>query len=375
MSESSYQERTEEATPRKREESARKGQVPRSRDLGAFLVMTAGILYLFMFGGGLVEDLLEVVRGYLEDIRYVGSRGGGVKEVLGSMMEDCARLIAPLLVVLVVVAGISSVLIGGWNFTFEALGWKFDRLSIYKGLARIVSMRALLEMAKAIMKVVVVGFVGVVAFSFVRDELVLLGMAPLEVGVSRGLSIVLGVSIILLGPLALIAIVDVPMQIFQHHRQLRMTKQEIREEMKGTEGRPEVKGRIRRLQQELATRRMMDAVRDSDVVVNNPTHYSVAVKYDEDKMRAPIVVATGKDLVAHRIRATAVDAGVPQVEWPLLARTLHSNVKLGEEVPVNLYIAVAKVLSYVFALRSGTSRGGNVGSWSDGDITEASVED
>ena len=373
MSESELQERTEEATPKRREESARKGQIPRSRDLGAFVILGVGFAYLAVFGEGLADDFVEMIGRYLQDMQDVSVRNGGIEIALGTALWDCVVVVTPLLVVLSVVAVFASISVGGWNLTGEALAWKWDRLSLAKGLGRIVSLRSMLEMAKAVGKVLVVGAVGTVSFVLVGDDLATLGRVPVDVGVVRGLEIVLGVSIVLLGPLALIAIVDVPMQIYQNLRQMRMTRQEIKEEMKNTEGRPEVRGRIRRLQQELATRRMMESVKDADVVVNNPTHFSVAIKYDEETMRAPVVVAIGKDLMAHRIRLVASDSDVMQVQWPMLARALYGNVSLGEEIPVTLYVAVAKVLTYVFSIRTGSLEGTEKTHWTNEDIPAGMV--
>ena len=356
MAEETGQERTEEATPRRRQQAQEKGQVPRSRELTTTMLLLGGTAGLMLFSSFMLEGLLALFReGFALDRQLIFLRDAGLWQ-LGRLLGAAAIVLAPVCGLLFLLAALTPVALGGWSFSGEALAPKLSKLDPIKGLGRLFGARGLMELVKALAKFLVVGTVAGVVLWAVLDDLLALSALPLDAAIAQtawlaGITL-LGVS----AATALVAAVDVPFQLWQHNKQLRMTRQEIRDEFKETEGRPEVKARIRQLQAEMAQRRMMEAVAEADVVVTNPTHYAVAMKYHSQR-GAPRVVAKGKDLIAKAIRDRAEAAGVPRLELPPLARALFTHTRLDEEVPPPLYFAVAQVLAYVYRLRSALDRG------------------
>jgi len=258
---------------------------------------------------------------------------------------------APVLGILVLAAILAPLAIGGWSFSTQALVPQFNRLNPLSGIGRMFSVNSAMELAKALAKFGVVGLIGVLVLWNETDKLLGLGQEPTRLAVAHAFALSGKALLYMAASLVLIAAVDVPYQLWNHAKQLRMSKQEIREEHKEQEGSPELKGRIRSMQQQLARRRMMQQVPTANVVITNPTHFAVALRYDENRMRAPVVVAKGADLVAARIREIAQEHGVPLFEAPPLARTLFRHVDIGTEIPAALYTAVAQVLTYVFQLQ------------------------
>jgi flagellar biosynthesis protein FlhB len=247
--------------------------------------------------------------------------------------------------------------IGGWTFSGEALIPDFGRLNPASGLGRVFSVRGLIELSKALARFLVVATVAVAVLWRQFHSFNQLVTEPTGTAVAHAMALAGTALIALGGALAAIAMVDVPLAVWQFNKQMRMSRQEIREEHKETEGSPEIKGRVRRVQQAMARKRMMQQVPKASVVITNPTHFAVALQYDESRMRAPIVVAKGQDLIAVRIREIAAEHKVPLVEAPPLARALHATCELGDEIPARLYAAVAKILVYVFQLRTAWRRG------------------
>jgi len=247
---------------------------------------------------------------------------------------------------------LASVALGGWNFSAEALVPDFTRLSPLAGVKRLFGLRGATELGKALLKCLVVGGVCAAIVLWTFPEVFALAYMEPRAAVGRGAGLVGWAFVWLCGSLALVAMVDVPLQLFQFKQGLRMTRQELRDEAKESEGRPEIKQRIRRLQQDLARRRMMHKVPTADVVLVNPTHFAVALKYDPKSMRAPRVLAKGVDLVAQNIRRIAEEHRVPIFESPKLTRALYRSTDLGHEIPAGLYVAVAQVLSYIFRVRA-----------------------
>jgi len=355
----SFQERTEQATPKRRLDARRKGNVARSRELTTMVVMLSGSSLLVMFGHafgarivGLFQQTLSLPRERLLDVGYM------VYHFTGSA-QTMLQTLAPLFLVLVVAALLSSVALGGWSFSVQALGFKFERISIPKGLKRIFSVRGLVELSKALAKFSLIAVAGIYWMRFMADELMGLSYESIEVALLHAGAICMKSLLILSTTLILIAGADVPFQLWHHSKNLKMTRQEVRDEQKDTDGRPEVKSRIRMLQQQQATRRMMEAVPDASVVITNPTHFAVALKYDSEKMSAPVVVAKGKDLIAERIRNIAIENDVMLFSAPPLARVLFRSTKIGQQIPYELYRAVAQVLAYVFQLKDRTHFGGD----------------
>jgi flagellar biosynthetic protein FlhB len=259
---------------------------------------------------------------------------------------------APILGLTLLVALLAPMLLGGWNLSFEALAPDFNRLNPLTGFGRMFSMNSAVNLAKAFAKFIFLGLVSVLILKSKYHELMGLGGEPLQTAVAHAVSLTGYAFLMLAGTLGLIAAVDVPWQLFQHNKQLRMTREEVKEEMKESEGSPEVKGRVRQMQREISRRRMMQEVPKADVIVTNPTHFAVALKYDEKRMGAPLVVAKGADLVAARIREVASESLVPVFEAPPLARALFRSVEIGEEIPATLYVAVAQVLTYIYQLKT-----------------------
>jgi flagellar biosynthetic protein FlhB len=256
----------------------------------------------------------------------------------------------PLALVLLCAVFFSAASIGGWSFSTEAMGFKAERMSPIKGMKRIFSANSLNELIKSMAKFALVGVIAIAWLWFSVDELLGLGRQPIDVAIGRAVEIC-GISLLVVScGLIFIAAADVPFQLHQYQKKLRMTRQQVRDELKETEGRPEVKSRIKSLQYQIATRRMMRELPTADVVVTNPTHFAVALKYDESTMGAPRVIAKGRDLVAARIREIATEHRIPLFSAPPLARALYRSTEIGAEVPSKLYTAVAQVLAYIYQL-------------------------
>jgi len=345
-------ERTEEPSQKRLQDARERGQVPRSRELSNFATMIGGSAMLVAIGGSLATHLSQMVRHGLvidpQNLRDTDS-------MLSALGEACVSALTALLPVFGALIGLvllASVVLGGWNFSPQAMAPDFTRLSPLAGLKRLFGLRGASELGKALLKCAVVGGVcaAIVSWTF-RDVLALAHMAP-RAAIGRGAGLVSWAFVWLCASLALVAMVDVPLQLFQFKRSLRMTRQELRDEAKESDGRPETKQRIRQMQQTLARRRMMHKVPTADVVIVNPTHFAVALKYDPKQMRAPRVLAKGVDLVAQNIRRIAEEHRVPVFESPKLARALYRSTDLNKEIPTGLYVAVAQVLSYIFRVRT-----------------------
>lgn len=342
------QERTEEATPRRRQDAAEQGQVIRSRELTTLAMLLTAAAGLLVLGPALLDGLAAQMRaGLTLDPKKI-TDAGQIPTALGQALVDLLLLLAPFLGLMVVVALFAPLALGGWTFSLR-LRW--EHLNVLRGIGRLFSWQSLMELLKALIKFLVVGGIAVVLLWQSEEELLRLGREPLLPALAHTAHTLGWIFLILTLPMLLIAGVDVPFQLLSFFRNLRMTKQEVRDEAKDTEGKPEVKGRIRRLQQEFTRRRMMEKVPIADVIVTNPSHYAVALQYKQDTMKAPIIVAMGTERVALHIRELADQHRIPRVESPLLARALYYNGALDKPIPVGLYQAVAQVLAYVFRLR------------------------
>ena len=352
------QERTEEATPRRLERAREEGQIPRSRELNTAAILLTGSGSLIAFGGSMSDRLLEVARSSFQlrrgDIFDSGYMGGHLVDSLGWALAG----LAPIFIALTVAALAAPAALGGWMFSAKPMAPRFERLDPLAGLQRMFSVRSLVELLKAVAKLVVVGGATLLLLWSLRGEVLAMAREPLLPAVSHAVSLIVWSTLILSASTLLIAAVDVPFQLFDHAGKLRMTTQQVRDEMKESEGRPEVKSRIRQLQREFAKTRMMNAVPKADVIITNPTHYAVALRYDVHRAGAPLLVAKGADLVAMRIREVAQAAGVPVVSSPRLARAVFHTTELEQEIPSALYMAVAQVLAYVFHLRNWRAGGG-----------------
>ncbi|HEY7929459.1 MAG TPA: flagellar biosynthesis protein FlhB [Steroidobacteraceae bacterium] len=345
-------DRTESPSQKRLDDARKAGRVPRSRDLGTAVVVLTGAVALRLLGEGLGARLAGIMRDGLSfDHTQIGD-GTLMLTRLAHAGAQALMATAPLLGVLVVAALLAPLAIGGWTFSTSALAPDFSRLNPVSGLGRVFSLRGFIELSKALARFVVIALVAVIVLKHQFRSFAGLGTEPMGSGIAHALSLISAAFIALGGALAAIALVDVPLAIWQYNKGMRMTRQELRDEHKETEGSPESRSRVRRVQQQLARRRMMSKVPKADVVVTNPTHFAVALQYDDKRHRAPIVVAKGVELIALKIREIAQEHQVPIVEAPPLARALHANCDLGDEIPTRLYAAVAKVLTYVYQLRA-----------------------
>ncbi len=351
MAEDSGQERTHDATPRRKQQARDKGQVAQSRELNTMLMLMSSGVAAFMMGPALVRNLLDISRSYFSVDRDTIFDETVLLQQFQTAVIDAVFAITPFFVVVTVAAVAGPILIGGLNFSGKAISFKFEKLDPIKGLKRIFAWRGLVELLKALVKFVFISSVAIIFLYNQQDTYIGLGYEPLYFAISHTSNLLVWGFITISAAMIIIALADVPFQLWDHSQQIKMTFQEVRDDSKDTEGDPELKGRIRRQQREIAQRRMMAEVPKADVVITNPEHYSIALKYDQEKMNAPILIAKGVDLIAFKIREIAREHDVLIVEAPPLARALHHTTEIDQEVPAGLYLAVAKVLAYVFQLK------------------------
>jgi len=352
MAEDSDQEKTEEPTGKRLEDARKKGQIARSRELNTFAMLIVSATLLLMQGEKIGRGLLEMMRTEFQLNRETIFDPASTVLHFKQAMIDGLMLLAPFFALTVVVAIIAPISLGGWIFTWEAISPKLEKLDPIKGIPRLFAVRGLIEMLKALLKILLVFAVAVVLYRSYISELLGLGAEHMEQSVEHALNIIGMCFLLLSASLVLIAMIDVPYQLWDHSKKLKMTLQEIKDEHKDSEGSPEVKGRQRRMQMDMAQNRMMAEVPKADVIVTNPSHYAVALKYDQNSNSAPTLVAKGVDLIAAQIRNVAIGADVPLVASPPLARALYYSTELDKEIPQGLYLAVAQILAYVYQLKS-----------------------
>ncbi|WP_420477237.1 flagellar biosynthesis protein FlhB [Noviherbaspirillum sp. ST9] len=358
MAEDSDLEKTEPASPRRLEQAREEGDVPRSRELATCTVLLAAGLGLWFSGEQLIRRLNDMLASSLTLEREQAFDFSLLLTRIVPGLIDVLIGLAPLAGILLLVAVGSPLLIGGWLFSTKALMPNFARLNPISGIGNMFSTRSLVELVKAIGKALLIGVIAWMVISSQTEEMLALSAEPLHTGWAHLGSMLLTGFITIVFGLVVIALIDAPYQMWHYANKLKMTREEVRQESKESDGDPMVKARIRQLQREMAKRRMMSEIPTADVVVTNPTHYAVALKYTEGKMRAPIVVAKGADEVAAKIREIATEHKVAMLEAPPLARALYRHADLGDEIPAALYTAVAEVLAYVFQLRAYGQRGG-----------------
>jgi flagellar biosynthetic protein FlhB len=351
MSESQKEDRTEQPTEKRLREARERGDVPRSRELANVAVLGCAVLALKVSSGHLGGAARDWMRGALSIDR-------GVLESPDRLLPHAVHLLAglvvpmlPLVLAALAACALAPMAMGGLRFAGKSLQPDFTRLSPMKGLARLYGRESLAELLRSLLRVLLIGGVGAWVVYHAFSTLLAMPQASLEAAVAEGVDLALGALMAMVGSLGALALIDVPWQHFQHRSKLKMTKQELRDEAKEAEGNPEVKARVRQVARQMSQRRMMEAVPTADVVVMNPTHYAVAMKYQAG-MRAPKVVAKGLDEMALAIRALAEKHRVAIVEAPPLARALYRQSQVDQEIPVKLYAAVAQVLSYVYQIRA-----------------------
>ena len=351
MAEESFQEKTEQATPKRREESAKKGQVAKSQELNSAVVLMAGLGGLYGLGGMMYRDLSGFTIDILSSPEAIDVSMGNIWNLAVNWALFFFGVAGPIMLVLAGAAFVVSIAQVGFTINEEAMSLKLQRLDPIAGAKRLVSKRSLVELVKGLFKI---GIVGYVSYITIEPELGVIATL-LDVGIGDTFRYIAGM-IMKVGlrtavVLLILAVLDFLYQRWEHNNSIKMTKQEVNEEQKQTEGDPQVKMRIRSLQREAARRRMMDEVPQADVVITNPTHFAIAIQYDPDQMAAPVVVAKGQNLVAQKIKEIAREHDIPCVENKPLAQTLFKAAEIGQEIPQDLYKAVAEVLAYVFRLR------------------------
>ncbi|POG09666.1 flagellar biosynthesis protein FlhB [Pseudomonas putida] len=348
----SGQDKTEEPTDKRKRDAREKGEIARSKELNTVASTLAGAGALLAFGGNLAETLMTLMQLNFSLTREVitDERSMGMFLLASGKMAIWA--VQPILMLLFVIAFVSPIVLGGFIFSGSLLQPKFSRMNPLSGIKRMFSLNSLTELLKAMAKFFVILIVALVVLGNDRQALLAIANEPLEQAIIHSVQVVGWSALWMAAGLLLIAAADVPFQLWQTHKKLKMTKQEIKDEYKDSEGKPEVKQRIRQLQREVSQRRMMAAVPEADVIITNPTHYAVALQYDPEKGGvAPLLVAKGTDFIALKIREIGVEHKIQILESPALARAIYYSTEVEGEIPAGLYLAVAQVLAYVFQIR------------------------
>lgn len=359
MAESDGQERTEDATPRRLQQAREKGQVARSKELASASVLIVGAVALMWFGEPLARALFKIMGRLFDLTREEIFDTAKLLDIAGGAIT---ALLVPLLLILItlfIAAVIGAAGVGGISFSAEAAMPKLSKMNPLSGLKRMVGLQSWVELIKSILKVGLVTGVAIYLIQASQADLIQLSMDVYPQNIFHSLDILLNFVLLISCSLLIVVAIDIPFQIWQHADQLKMTKQEVKDEYKDTEGKPEVKGRIRMLQREAAQRRMMADVPTADVIVTNPEHFSVALRYKQGTDRAPVVVAKGSDHMAMKIREVAREHDIYIVPAPPLARALYYTTELEQEIPEGLFTAVAQILAYVFQLKQYRRRGGH----------------
>ncbi|KJV36304.1 flagellar biosynthesis protein FlhB [Luteibacter yeojuensis] len=358
MSEGADKEDKTEAPSEKRLREAReKGELPRSRELSTAIVVLAGVAMLLASHEQMAMHAANIMHVGLQYGRDDLFAADGFRRALMTALIEALRMLAPLFAVTMAASVAAPALMGGLNFSFQALAPKFDRLNPVQGFSRLVSKNGLVELGKSLLKLAFIG--GALAWYLRKStsEMYAVGSGPVKEGIAHAFGLFGSASLIFACALAAIGLIDAPWQKYSFTSKMKMTKQEVKDEHKENEGSPELKSKIRQMQHQMARRRMMEDVPTADVIIANPTHFSVALKYDENRMGAPRVVAKGMDVIALQIRQIGSDAKVPVVEAAPLARALYHTTEIGREIPSALYVAVAQILAYVFRLKQAIATG------------------
>jgi flagellar biosynthetic protein FlhB len=350
MADSDSGEKTEDPTAKKLSEARKKGQIARSKDLGTMFVLVGSAVAIMLVGSMLTESLALIMRRLFTLTR---EEVMDIHALYGVLRGTVTHLIAPLawiFVIIMIAAFIGNTMLGGMSFSAEAMAPKLSKMSPLAGFKRMFGVKAIVELIKSLLKFFVVFIVAYLLLSSLFDEILGLSLEAIPLNFEHAVTMLQWMFLVLALSIGIIAAIDAPYQTWDHTRQLKMTKQEIKDENKNTEGSPEIKGRIRRAQYEMSQRRMMQDVPDSDVVITNPTHYAVALKYDLEQGGAPMLVAKGIDQMAIHIRTIAKENNVEIIASAALARSLYYCAETNEEIPEELFAAVAQVLAFIFQL-------------------------
>ncbi|HCZ9610919.1 TPA: flagellar biosynthesis protein FlhB [Vibrio cholerae] len=358
MAESDGQERTEEATPRRLQQAKEKGQVARSKELASVSVLVVGAVSLMWFGEILAKGLMVAMQRLFELSREEIFDLGKLFDIIGGSLVNLLLPLLMILTTLFIAALIGAAGVGGISFSAEAAMPKLSKMNPLSGLKRMFGMQSWVELLKSILKVLLVSGVAFYLIEASQKDLFQLSLDVYPQNIFHALDILLNFVLLISCSLLVVVAIDIPFQIWQHAEQLKMTKQEVKDEYKDTEGKPEVKGRIRMLQREAAQRRMMAALSQADVIITNPEHFSVALRYKQNTDKAPVVIAKGVDHMALKIREIAREYDIAIVPAPPLARALYHTTELEQQIPDGLFVAVAQVLAFVFQLKQYRRKGG-----------------
>lgn len=342
------QEKTEEPTPRKKEKAREDGTVARSKELNTSAILLAAAIGFLVFGPGLASSLADIMKFSFGFDAQASWDIGLAMSYLSSATFEALFALLPMFALLLFAALFGPIGLGGWNFATKALAPKGSRINPLSGLKRMFSLNSVVELLKSWGKVLIVGSMSVLALFALKNDFISMVFEPTLPAIKHAAIVLSWTFLLICASTLIIAALDIPFQIYSHTKKLKMTMQEVKEEFKNTEGKPEVKSKIRQLQREMADRRMMSDVPGADVVITNPTHYAVALKYEPGSMPAPILLAKGVDEVALKIREIANEYKVPVLEVPPLARAVYHHTKIGDEIPEGLYIAIAQVLAYIY---------------------------
>ena len=350
------QEKTEQPTGKKLEKARGKGQVPKSPEVSSALIILCATAVLLAAGPWIFRSLMELMQGVFQNLGTLNLQGESVRTFLGEIFVRFLIIMSPIMISVVVVGVAANLVQVGFLFTMEPLTPKLSKFNPITGMKKFVSLRSLTELIKSVLKIL---YIGTIAWLVLRGELDSLpSLIHMSVGQIIGFIGVTCLKVMFYVGLAMmvLAVIDFTYQRWQHNKDLMMTKQEVKDEHKQSEGDPKVKSRIRQVQREMAARRMMAAIPDADVVITNPTHLAIAIKYDSKEMFAPQIVAKGAGLVAERIRTIAGENDVPVVENKPLAQALFKSTEVDDFVPADLFRAVAEVLAYVYRLKGNTHK-------------------
>jgi flagellar biosynthetic protein FlhB len=351
------QEKSEEPSSKRLQDAKDKGEVPRSKELNTALLLLAGSIGLLVMGKQIGNGLAEMLKSALDIERQVIYEPTLMLSNAISTLWEAFLLIIPLIIVMVIAVFASPLMIGGFTFSTKKIQPKLTNMSPLKGAKKLFGTEGLMELVKSILKVLLIGGLAAILVIQLFDEVLGISRFEFPTAYAKTIQMAGWFFLAVCSTIIIIAAIDVPFQMWQHKKKQRMTKKEVKEERKGTEGSPEVKSKIRQLQMEAAMRRMMEEVPKADVIITNPTHYAVALKYDDSKMGAPKLVAKGTDLVAARIREIATENNIPLVSAPPLARAIHFSTEIDQEIPARLYLAVAQILAYIYQLSNANSVG------------------
>ena len=343
-------ERTEDPTGKKLEDARKKGQIARSKELGTMFVLVGSACGMMIVGSSLVDALSTVMSRLFSITR---EEAMDVDAIFALVRDAVSTVVSPLLwlfAIIAVAALVGNTLLGGISISWEAIGPKASRMSPMAGFKRMFGVQAYVELLKSVLKFFVVFFVAYALLSGLFPKILGLSLEAVPINFANAVNLLLWMFLALTLSLIIIALIDAPYQVWKHNNELKMTKQEVKDEMKNTEGSPEIKGRIRQTQYEMSQRRMMQDIPDSDVVITNPTHYSIAIKYDHERGGAPFLTAKGIDEMALHIRKIAKEHNVEILQSPALARSLYYTAEVNEEIPEELFGAVAQILAFVYQL-------------------------